>query len=166
VQEKVAKEVVSIFGESDAISYDKIPQLKYLDNVIKETLRLHTVAEVIPSRISTDEVVVMGHKFRKGVEFLMYVGGIHRNPDYWPDPLAFIPDRFEVTPKPSTFLPFGEGPMNCIGQKMSMIEMKVIIAQFVRRFKISITPNQKINFVFSVTNGLKEGLYLDVTARS
>ena len=62
-------------------------------------------------------------------------------------------------------MPFGDGPMICLGQKMVMIEMKVIIAKLVRKFSFSLVPNQSLDFSLSITLGLRDGLRLKFEKR-
>lgn len=52
--------------------------------------------------------------------------GVHERPDLWPEPMRFDPGRFEKSIAPYTFLPFIDGPRNCLGQHLSLLESKVL----------------------------------------
>lgn len=54
--------------------------------------------------------------------------------DIWPEPLAYQPDRFLEPPKPFTFLPFIDGPRNCLGQHLALLESKIVLATLCQRF--------------------------------
>ena len=63
-------------------------------------------------------------------------------------------------------MPVGDGPMICLGQKMAMIEMKVVIAKLIRKFKFSLVPSQSLDFSLSITLGLRGGLRLKFENRN
>ena len=64
----------------------------------------------------------------KGCTVGLSVFTIHRNPEYWPDPDTFNPDRFDHPPVAGTYLPFGGGERICIGNRFAMLEMKTVRA--------------------------------------
>jgi len=94
--------------------------MDYVGQVINESLRRYTPGNVL-LRICTKDYNVSGtsHVIEKGVNLMLPMSAIHNDPEYFPDPLKFDPDRFspeEVQKRnPFTFLPFGEGPRNCMG---------------------------------------------------
>lgn len=87
--------------------------------------------------------------------------GIHKDPDYYPDPEKFLPERFSSENKakrhPMTFLPFGDGPRNCIGARLGQIVAKVAVAGIISDFKV--TLNKKTIYPIRYT---KKTLFLDV----
>ena len=109
----------------------------------------------------------MGLKFPKGTVFVPFIGATHLDPIYHPNPLEFNPDRFggDGVVIPGTFLPFGDGPMNCIGQKMAMVEMKAVMINLLARFRVGLAEHQNIKFRHSITYGLKDGVYMDLFKR-
>lgn len=69
----------------------------------------------------------------------MNIQGVHHDPHYWPDPLEYKPDRFLSEVKPFTFIPFIDGPRNCLGQHLSLLESKTVLALLVLRFDLKMT---------------------------
>ena len=65
--------------------------------------------------------------------------GVHHNAEYWPEPLAYKPERFMQEVKPYTFLPFIEGPRMCLGQFLSLLEAKIVLSLLVQSFDFEVT---------------------------
>lgn len=81
------------------------------------------------------------------------VHGIHRDPDNYPDPEKFNPERFSDENKndikPYTYMPFGEGPRNCIGSRFALLETKVLLYKILSKFQIIPTKKTKIPLTLS-----------------
>ncbi|KAI8892998.1 cytochrome P450 [Globomyces pollinis-pini] len=143
---------------------EKLAKLKYLDNVIKETQRLHPIVNDL-RRTSVNDINILGYQLPADTDFLVNVRSIHYNPKYFDDPFTFNPDRFNGPIVPGSFIPFGDGPHNCIGQKMALIEAKLIIIQFLKNYEFELQQGFKPNFISTGTYGLKEGLLLTLKRR-
>lgn len=164
---KVLAELDLVFGQhADAAAIgEQIRQNPYLVNkldyttaVVKETLRLFppasTLRDVSHAGADADRSLTLSITDPDtGVAcplpgFTVWPVAllIHRNEDFFPDPTAFVPERFiaEQTPFPETKLfekegkdawrPFEKGPRNCIGQELAMVETKVILAMTLGAF--------------------------------
>lgn len=88
-----------------------------------------------------------------------------RDPDYFPDPDSFIPERFSAQNSdkihPFAFTPFSAGPRNCIGQKFAMLEMKSTVSKVLRHFELlPLGPDVRpmINLILRSVNGVHLGL--------
>lgn len=92
VQDRVVEEIRQVCGDSSEISIDQLGQLKYLECVIKETLRLYPSVPIISRRLGADSVIG-GHSIPAGVQMLINIYLIHRDPAHWVDPEVFNPDR-------------------------------------------------------------------------
>lgn len=133
-QERARAEVLSVAGDQP-IGADHIKNLKVIEQVLNETLRLYPTAPIIVRDILED--VQLGDQLvPKGTIGLIPIYAIHRHRSFWSNPNAFDPDRFgpEASVKPSRyqFLPFGAGPRICIGAAFTMIEAKVVLATLLR----------------------------------
>merc|ERR1712238_253761 len=71
---------------------------------------------------------------------MVNIQSLHRNPVHWPNPMKFDPTRFsdpkKPRPKPYTFLPFIDGPRNCLGQYLALLESKIVISLLVQRYSL------------------------------
>nr|AUX13052.1 cytochrome P450 monooxygenase CYP4EY1 [Apolygus lucorum] len=142
VQEKAYQEQVEIFGYSDRdVTKDDLSKMHYLDQVIKESMRLHPPAPQIARELSEDAPLPNGLVIPSQTKIVLNIFNLHRNPKYWSDPDAFKPERFSLEESknrhPYSYIPFSAGPRNCIGQKFAMLEMKIGASTILRSCKIS-----------------------------
>ncbi|XP_073951334.1 cytochrome P450 4C1-like isoform X2 [Choristoneura fumiferana] len=140
VQEKVYEELQDVFGDSDRpLTVQDLPNLKYLDAVMKETLRMYPPVPVTVREVHNDVVLPSGVTLVDGVSIFNNIWGIHRNPKYWgADADVFRPERFLDGPlkHPAQFIPFSYASRNCLGYNYAMMSMKTVIANLVRAYKV------------------------------
>uniref|UniRef100_A0A182VYA8 Cytochrome P450 n=1 Tax=Anopheles minimus TaxID=112268 RepID=A0A182VYA8_9DIPT len=146
VQDRVCEEIRSIYGDSSLnITYETISAQNYLEQVIKETLRLFPVAPFIGRK--TIETVKLGDVVvPPGVTLIMNILNVHRSKELWGERAdVFDPDRFDPSTydarnhHPFSYIPFGGGPRNCIGYRYGMFTMKIMVTQVLNRYVLS-TP--------------------------
>jgi cytochrome P450 len=113
--------------------------LPWTDAVIKETLRRHTVFPVL-GRVLQRPQTIGGYALPSGTLVYVSIDLTHRNPDLWPRPDRFDPERFlDARPRPHAYFPFGGGSRRCIGMSYALYEMRLIVAEALRRFRIIAT---------------------------
>ncbi|KAJ3403087.1 hypothetical protein HDV05_008076, partial [Chytridiales sp. JEL 0842] len=155
--------------KAEDVTWDMVNNLPYLECVIKELQRFHTVVPCWPVRVVTDPQGLHfgGYHIQQGSLIFTNTRNIHLNSKYWDKPTEFLPERWEggFTPAPGTYAPFGEGPQKCIGLKMAHLEMKTFIARLVHRYDFKLVEGQKLEVVTSVTHGYKNGILFDVMRR-
>nr|QTC11274.1 cytochrome P450 4NU1 [Phenacoccus solenopsis] len=138
VQEKIFEEVMQVFpDENSDITIQNLNNLRYMENVIKETLRLFPSVPMIGRTILEDVILPSGHKLPANSNINIFIYGIQRNPEIFKNPEEFIPERFEgdeVKKYPYAFIPFSAGPRNCIGQRLAMMEIKIILITLIRDY--------------------------------
>ncbi|XP_077510044.1 cytochrome P450 3A41-like isoform X1 [Amblyomma americanum] len=126
IQEQVIKEVDS----TDDPTYESLRSMELLDAVISETLRLYSPTSVL-SRICSQSTTVAGVRFTPGMRVEIPAHAMHYDPEFFPDPESFKPERFLPENKDSintyTYLPFGVGPRSCIGMRLGMVQVKQIL---------------------------------------
>ncbi|XP_067120808.1 LOW QUALITY PROTEIN: cytochrome P450 4c3-like [Centruroides vittatus] len=140
IQEKACEELYRIFGDNRErpITCDDLRDMKYMECVIKETLRLYPPVPFI-SRCHSEEFKIGSITIPKNALIPIIIHTIHRDPEFYSDPEMFNPERFyrELGRKnPFVYIPFSAGPRNCIGQKFALMEEKVVIANVLRHFRI------------------------------
>ncbi|KXJ82711.1 hypothetical protein RP20_CCG011891 [Aedes albopictus] len=141
VQERVYREVAQVTPAGDYVTLEDLPKLTYLDQVIKETMRLIPVATIL-NRVCTEELQVDDQwTIPVGAIVGIPVLKIHRDRRIWGerseefDPDHFLPERCAQR-HPYAYIPFSAGIRNCIGMRYAMISMKVVLVKMVKRFRI------------------------------
>lgn len=121
---------------------DATAQTTLIRNVIHESLRLYPPAWV-SDRISLDDDQVQDFVLPKGTLWILYIRGMHRHPDYWQAPDAFIPDRWnDPALNKEAYMPFGAGPRLCIGEHFAMMEMQLILTAIIRQWDIKLLTTE------------------------
>lgn len=135
-QTKILEEVRKVKSESSDIMY-WLKNATYTKLVIEESMRLYPPAYFI-DRINKEADEFNDITLPKGSNLLFSVYEIHRHPDFWDNPEAFIPERFqdETIKFSKNYYPFGAGQRMCIGNNFAMYEMIIAIMTVVERFEI------------------------------
>ncbi|XP_049795015.1 cytochrome P450 4C1-like [Schistocerca nitens] len=146
-QDAAHQELKDVFGEGDdylrAPSLADLGRLRVLESIIKETLRLFPTVPILP-RVATEDLWLSGGSpasvlVPKGALLFVMPFLTHRLPQFFPDPQRFDPSRFleDRVGKEHTcsYLPFGLGARNCVGYQYSRLELKVYLADILRRFR-------------------------------
>ena len=155
IQEKIREELVHVLGNQSDISIDQLRNLKYMDMVIRETLRLHAPVPFIARYLKSD--LQLGERIiPANVELWINIHALHMDPKIWPEPLKFDPDRFSPDNirkrHPFAFTPFSGGLRNCIGQRYAMNMMKISLARVMSRYRIKpITKHSDIHPALELT---------------
>jgi cytochrome P450 len=109
---------------------------EYLTATIQETLRLRPVISVVLRKL-TEPVELGGYELPAGVSVAPCVYLAHRNPEVYPEPERFLPERFlDNPPGTYTWIPFGGGVRRCLGASFAQFEMAVVLRELLRRHQI------------------------------
>lgn len=168
-QQKVRDEVDAYFADSDEKpNTENIKNLPYLENFIKEVLRVYPIARSI--RRCVNETTIKGIKMTPGLNVRCDHLTIHFDPEYWgpSDPYDFNPSRHESKRNPLTFLSFGAGPRNCIGMKFALVEMKLALVNLLLNFEILPSENtpKKLELIEGIVRSPKHGVPLKLKTRN
>ena len=148
VMEKAKSEVDQALGDESPTT-NRISQLHYLDQIIKESLRLFPPIHAA-NRVADSDLNLQGCPVSKGTRVMFSYYLTHRDEQVWVDPERFDPARFERenAPKvpPFSYLPFGGGPRNCIGAAFAQSEAKIILARILQNFNLELAdPNVQVH---------------------
>ncbi|MFC7764044.1 cytochrome P450 [Catellatospora bangladeshensis] len=165
IAERLRAEVAEVLGERPATMAD-LPRLPYLGQVVKETLRRWPPGWLF-DRTPVAETQLGGYTVKPGqvIFFSPYV--IHTDPAYWPEPDEFRPERFAAgaeIPR-EAYLPFGDGPRICVGNRFAEAEIALVLATMVPRVSLSLDPGQTVQPQGQATIRPKGGLRMTVRRR-
>ncbi|XP_026831300.1 cytochrome P450 4C1-like isoform X2 [Ooceraea biroi] len=140
VQDRVRNEVNAVMEENGGkLTMTALQNLPYLERCLKETMRLYPSVYLITRKLAED-VMLQSYLVPAGANVIIDIVHLHQNPDFWPNPEVFDPDRFlpELVQNrhPFAYLPFSAGSRNCIGQRFAMMEMKTVIGTLVHNFNL------------------------------
>ncbi|HET9626688.1 MAG TPA: cytochrome P450 [Kofleriaceae bacterium] len=141
--ERLQAEVDAVAGgrgeHGKQLGADDLPAMPWTAAVIEETMRLHPPAYVV-SRAATEQVTIGGYVMPPGAILAVNIYEIHRRADYYPNPLAFRPERFLPEAKKARpkhhYLPFGGGPRVCIGSHFALVEAQLALATMVQHARV------------------------------
>lgn len=133
----------------------------YLRQVIQESMRLY------PPAWLTDREAIEDDEFDeklipKGTVVMTYIFGAHRNQSHWDRSEEFDPDRFEEESHSDIYFPFGAGPRMCIGNHFAMMEMEIILKEFLSRYTFKVNDKAKIALNPVITLNPKFGVLMDL----
>ncbi|XP_043662811.1 probable cytochrome P450 6a14 [Drosophila teissieri] len=169
IQNQVRDEIERVL-DGGTITYDALAEMTFLEQVLSETLRKHPI---IPQllRETNESYKVPNTEFtiEKGTTLLIPVHNIHHDQDLYPQPELFDPSRFETDKSksrhPFAYLPFGDGPRNCIGLRFGKMQAKIGIVSLLQRFKFGVSELTEIPLILdtrSPTLSAKNGIHLKV----
>ncbi|CAL1286918.1 unnamed protein product [Larinioides sclopetarius] len=160
IQDQLREDLKQTLKEKDGeLTYDSLQSVKLLDNIVSETLRILPPSVRIERHCAMDyELGEQKIPIKKGMIVTIPVYAMHRDPEFFPDPEKFDPDRWSVENKqnmePYIYLPFGLGPRNCVGMRFALTEIKVAIAYAVLNFNIKRCPKTKVPLDIFSAHGL------------
>lgn len=160
------REVVDLPAvDYDNVSADAVP---VLDRVVREAIRLCPPVSMYPRTVVAD-TQVRGRYLPAGSRVTVPALTNHRNPDVWPEPHTFDPDRFlpnrlaEV--HKYAWTPFGGGAHQCLGMMFALQEIRMVYAEILRRFTLSVPVGYVAPMDYSAIPNPRDGLPVTFTPR-
>lgn len=151
-----------VAAEGEQLSHTGLAGLRYTEQVVHETLRLYPPAPGVFLREALQDVQADPYHLPRGSLVHMPSWVVHHDPEFFPDPFRFDPDRFQPNPVPSrpdfAYFPFGGGPRICLGQSFALMEMAIVAAVLLRRFRLRMDqapPRTDLRFSLWPTSPLR-----------
>ncbi|XP_037950470.1 cytochrome P450 6a8-like [Teleopsis dalmanni] len=171
VQNKARDEIEEMFKRHGGqLTYDGLKELKYLQNVLHETMRMYSIASIIMRQtVENYAVPNTNHVIEKDIIVIIPIDAIHYDPAIYPNPTKFDPGRFEPEEVEKrhtmSFLPFGDGPRNCIGMRFGEMQAMIGLVMLLKNFQFSPCEHTKIPIEIStksVVLSSQHGISLEV----
>ncbi|KAL2235933.1 cytochrome P450 76C1-like [Sesamum indicum] len=150
--EKVQKELWEVVGLNNIVEESHTPKLKYLDAVVKETMRLHPPVPLLVPRSPNKTSVIGGYTVPKGTRVFINVGWIQRDPSIWDSPSEFKPERFlhdnekcDFSGNNFHYLPFGSGRRICPGLPLAEKMLMHLLASLLHSFEWKLPDGETVN---------------------
>lgn len=170
-QEKLLTEVDRFNEKYTSPEYCSLQEsLPYLDMVIAETLRMYPPAFRF-TREAAQDCEVLGQRIPAGTVVETAVGALHHDPEHWPHPETFDPQRFTAEAqqrrRPFTYLPFGAGPRSCLGVRLGLLEVKLTLLHVLSNFRFEACPETQVPLQLESKSALgpKNGIYIKIVSR-
>ncbi|RWR84159.1 abscisic acid 8'-hydroxylase 4 [Cinnamomum micranthum f. kanehirae] len=123
------------------LTWSQTRNMPLTHRVVLETMRMATIISFTFREAVTD-VEYKGYLIPKGWKVMPLFRNIHHNPEFFREPQKFDPSRFEVAPKPNTFMPFGNGVHSCPGNELAKLEMLIFVHHLVTKFRWKVVGPQ------------------------
>ena len=173
IQDRLIREINEYYDVNpDSSLYDAAESIEYVTMVLYESMRMfppapRTNRECKQACAVTDELII-----ERGVDVSFPIFLLHRNPEYWPNPDKFDPERFNPNNEQSyptfAYLPFGEGPRQCIGKRLALLEAKMTLVAILKNFHFIRTTDTEVPLDLSVgiTMSPRNGIKLSISSNS
>ncbi|MER7705740.1 cytochrome P450 [Kitasatospora sp. NPDC097605] len=144
---RVTGELDRVLGDRAAPDYADLHRLRYLDMVLRESLR-RCPPGPYGARLATRPLTVGGYRLPAGTVVFYPFWAVHLNPAHWPEPERFRPERFspeESAGRPRlAWIPFGFGSRACEGASLAMVEAGLLLAVLLKRFRFRPEPGHRV----------------------
>jgi retinoid hydroxylase len=149
------------FATTDPLTLDSLKQMTYLEQVLKEVLRLiPPVGGGFREVLQTCEF--NGYQIPQGWSVLYQIGPTHQDRQVYPHPERFNPDRFQAEQSEAQskyhYVPFGGGVRECLGKEFARLEMKIFAVYLLRTYEWKLLPDQNLELTVTPTPHPRDGL--------
>ncbi|MDF1862152.1 MAG: cytochrome P450 [Verrucomicrobiales bacterium] len=172
IEAEVVAEIDRVSG-GKPLRLEQIPELVLTERVIQEAMRLHPPLW-FENRNALEDAEIQGIRVPRGSVIAISRYSLHRNPEFWEAPGEFIPGRFDPedtehyvdSKSAGTYLPFSRGPRVCIGRHFAMMQMVLVVATLLSRYRVRAEPPLDDAFTAHLTINLKSRLPVRLERRT
>jgi cytochrome P450 len=157
VQARVCDEVRGVLHGSDP-TVEQLARMPLLEAVIKESMR---VLPPVPwnGRVTSRETVLGGYEVPANTEIMLSIYETHHMAELYPQPERFDPRRWEtIEPSAYEYNPFSAGPRMCIGASFAMLEIKLVLAMLLDKYRVELAPGQTVDRFGNIVMAPRRGL--------
>ncbi|MED6130393.1 hypothetical protein PIB30_000903 [Stylosanthes scabra] len=151
VLKRLRAEIEAVVGSTRLVNESDVPKLPYLQAVVKEALRLHPPAPIVP-REAAEDCMINGYNLKRQTRTIINAYAIMRDPEAWANPEEFIPERFlegssliKMSVNDVKYVPFGFGKRGCPGASLALTVINVTVASLIQCFDWRIKGGDKVN---------------------
>ncbi len=160
VFEKVQAELQIVLGGHDPELSD-LPQLTYLDQVIKESMRLYPSGWT-QGRCAVEDFELDGYRFPAATLLMFSQWALHRHSDIWEDADTFRPERWDLVQSQKglqwAYFPFGGGSRICLGKSLAQLELLLVLPMILQRYFPRVLPSHVVEPLPLITLRPKYGM--------
>jgi cytochrome P450 len=145
IQQRAREEAISVLGGEPVNvfpTFEQTKELVFINQIIKETLRISGPVTQITPRVTKEDAVLSGTFIPKNTPIAVNMLDLHNNENVWKDPYTFNPDRFSPNGEAEqknreglSWAPFASGPRQCIGMNFSLAEQRVMLSSILRKYE-------------------------------
>ena len=158
IMRELMDELDRVLG-GDAPTREQLPQLSFLDRVIKESMRILPPVPFTIRAAEEDQIPMGSLTLSHGARVICSHFLTHHLPDIYPEPELFRPDRWrEIDPTQYEYLPFSAGPRACVGAMFAIQVLKISLAIILQKFRFAIVPDAQIDRVVRITMNPRYGM--------
>ena len=162
IQSQARAEAITAF---EGAPEDLAKSLPLLSNIVDETLRLYPGLPLLVRKTKSDDLVGRC-KVKRGSFMFIPFYALHRSRRFWKNPDSFCPARFSPDApekiEKNQYLPFSAGPRSCVGAAFAQLEMRIVLADFLRRFRFKAVPGTPPKPTALLSLKPQGGVWIDV----
>ncbi|XP_037950404.1 probable cytochrome P450 6a13 [Teleopsis dalmanni] len=171
IQEKARTEMNEVMAQHDGkLTYEAVKEMKYLLHCMYETTRKYSVVPVIVRKAAKDYILPnTNHVIEKGTTVVLPIDALHYDPDIYPSPQRFDPNRFsteEIAKRhPMAYMGFGKGPRACIGYRFAYMQIIIGLYMMLKNYRFSPTKETQIPMKYKLNKHFRDaerGVYLKI----
>jgi cytochrome P450 len=136
VQQRLIDEVSTVL-KGQPVTKENIKELRYLNNTIKENMRMQPPVTNLTTREVAEDTEFEGQIVPKGCMMGVGIYALHHSPEFWESPEEFNPDRFDKPFTPFSYVPFSMKSRACLGNQFSLLEQAVFLATLFQHYRIT-----------------------------